>query len=109
LRARFAYKLDIDYVVKDDKVIIVDENTGRMMFGRRYSDGLHQAIEAKEGVKIEEETQTVATITLQNYFRLYKKLAGMTGTAKTEEGEFRKIYGVDVVVVPTHRPMIRKD
>jgi preprotein translocase subunit SecA len=109
LKARYVYKADIDYVVKDNQVIIVDEFTGRMMFGRRYSDGLHQAIEAKEGVKIEEETQTVATITLQNYFRLYKKLAGMTGTAKTEEGEFRKIYGVDVVVVPTHRPMIRKD
>jgi preprotein translocase subunit SecA len=109
LKARYVYKADIDYVVKDNQVIIVDEFTGRMMFGRRYSDGLHQAIEAKEGVKIEEETQTVATITLQNYFRLYKKLAGMTGTAKTEEGEFRKIYGVDVVVVPTDRPMVRKD
>jgi preprotein translocase subunit SecA len=109
LKARYVYKSDVDYVVKDGQVIIVDEFTGRLMFGRRYSDGLHQAIEAKEGVKIEEETQTVATITLQNYFRLYKKLAGMTGTAKTEEGEFRKIYGMDVVVVPTHRPMIRKD
>jgi preprotein translocase subunit SecA len=113
LKARYVYKRDIDYVVKDDgegpKVIIVDEFTGRLMFGRRYSDGLHQAIEAKEGVRIEEETQTIATITLQNYFRLYHKLAGMTGTAKTEEGEFRKIYGMDVVVIPTHRPMIRKD
>jgi preprotein translocase subunit SecA len=109
LRARYAYRKDIDYVVKDDQVIIVDEFTGRLMFGRRYSDGLHQAIEAKEGVKIEEETQTVATITIQNYFRLYHKLAGMTGTAKTEEQEIRKIYGMDVVVVPTNLPMIRKD
>src|SRR5260370_1199766 len=109
LRARFAYKLDIDYVVKDNQVIIVDENTGRLMFGRRYGDGLHQAIEAKEGVKVEEETQTVATITIQNFFRLYTKLAGMTGTAKTEEGEFRKIYGMDVVVVPTNRPCQRAD
>jgi preprotein translocase subunit SecA len=109
LKARYAYKKDVDYVVKDGQVIIVDEFTGRLMFGRRYNDGLHQAIEAKEGVKIEEENQTVATITLQNYFRLYKKLAGMTGTAKTEEGEFRKIYGMDVVVIPTNRPMVRKD
>jgi preprotein translocase subunit SecA len=109
MRARFAYRRDIEYVVKDDKVIIVDEFTGRLMFGRRYSDGLHQAIEAKEGVTIEEETQTVATITIQNYFRLYHKLAGMTGTAKTEENEIRKIYGMDVVVVPTNLPMIRKD
>jgi preprotein translocase subunit SecA len=109
LKARFAYRLDVDYVVKDDKVIIVDENTGRLMWGRRYSDGLHQAIEAKEGVKIEEETQTVATITIQNYFRIYKKLGGMTGTAKTEENEFRKIYSMDVVVVPTNRPAQRID
>ncbi len=109
LRARFAYKLDVDYVVKDGQVIIVDENTGRLMFGRRYSDGLHQAIEAKEGVKVEEETQTIATITIQNFFRLYQKLAGMTGTAKTEENEFRKIYGMDVVVVPTNRPCQRAD
>src|SRR6266571_2981331 len=109
LRARFAYKLDVDYVVKDNQVIIVDENTGRLMFGRRYSDGLHQAIEAKEGVKVEEETQTIATITIQNFFRLYQKLAGMTGTAKTEENEFRKIYGMDVVVVPTNRPCQRAD
>src|SRR4029077_11602364 len=108
-KARFVYKRDVDYVLKDGQVIIVDEFTGRMMFGRRYSDGLHQAIEAKEGVKIEEENQTVATITLQNYFRLYKKIGGMTGTAKTEEGEFRKIYGMDVVIVPTNRPMVRKD
>ncbi len=98
---------DRDYVVKDDQVIIVDEFTGRLMFGRRYSDGLHQAIEAKEGVKIEKESQTLATITFQNYFRMYKKLAGMTGTAKTEEDEFRNIYGMDVVVIPTHMPMVR--
>ena len=109
LKGRFAYKKDVDYVVKDGQVIIVDEFTGRLMFGRRYSDGLHQAIEAKEGVKVEEETQTVATITIQNYFRIYHKLAGMTGTAKTEEQEIRKIYGMDVVVVPTNLPLIRKD
>src|SRR5207237_2674172 len=109
LRARYAYKLDVDYVVKDNQVIIVDENTGRLMFGRRYGDGLHQAIEAKENVKVEEETQTIATITIQNYFRLYTKLAGMTGTAKTEENEFRKIYSMDVVVVPTNSPNQRVD
>ncbi len=110
LRGRYAYKRDVDYVVSADrKVIIVDEFTGRMMHGRRYSDGLHQAIEAKEGVQVEEETQTIATITIQNYFRLYHKLAGMTGTAKTEENEIRKIYGMDVVVVPTNLPMIRLD
>lgn len=109
LRAKALMKRDRDYVVKDGEVIIVDEFTGRLMFGRRYSDGLHQAIEAKEGVKIEDETQTLATITFQNYFRMYTKLAGMTGTAATEEEEFRKIYGLDVIVVPTHRPMIRKD
>lgn len=109
LRAKAIMKRDRDYVVKDGEVIIVDEFTGRLMFGRRYSDGLHQAIEAKEGVKIEDETQTLATITFQNYFRMYQKLAGMTGTAVTEEEEFRKIYGLDVIVVPTHRPMIRKD
>jgi preprotein translocase subunit SecA len=102
-------KRDRDYVVKDGQVIIVDEFTGRLMFGRRYSEGLHQAIEAKEGVKIEKESQTLATITFQNYFRMFKKLAGMTGTAKTEEEEFRKIYGMDVVVIPTHMPMIRID
>ncbi|MCL5117157.1 MAG: preprotein translocase subunit SecA [Firmicutes bacterium] len=109
LRAKALMKRDRDYVVKDGEVIIVDEFTGRLMFGRRYSDGLHQAIEAKEGVKIEDETQTLATITFQNYFRMYEKLAGMTGTAVTEEEEFRKIYGLDVIVVPTHRPMVRKD
>jgi len=109
LRAKALMKLDEDYVVKDGEVIIVDEFTGRMMFGRRYSDGLHQAIEAKEGVKIQEENQTLATITFQNYFRMYQKLAGMTGTAATEEEEFHKIYHLDVVVVPTHKPMIRED
>ncbi|HHW41059.1 MAG TPA: preprotein translocase subunit SecA [Syntrophomonadaceae bacterium] len=109
LRAHALMKRDRDYVVKDGKVIIVDEFTGRLMFGRRFSEGLHQAIEAKEGVKIERESQTLATITFQNYFRMYKKLAGMTGTAATEEEEFRKIYGLDVVVIPTHKPMIRVD
>ncbi|MDH7577968.1 MAG: preprotein translocase subunit SecA [Bacillota bacterium] len=109
LRAHALMKRDRDYVVKDGKVIIVDEFTGRLMFGRRFSEGLHQAIEAKEGVRIERESQTLATITFQNYFRMYRKLAGMTGTAATEEEEFRKIYGLDVVVVPTHKPMIRVD
>ncbi len=109
LKAHVLMKRDVDYVVKDGQVIIVDEFTGRLMFGRRYSDGLHQAIEAKEGVKIERESQTLATITFQNYFRMYKKLAGMTGTAATEEEEFRKIYGLDVVVIPTNKPMIRED
>lgn len=109
LRAHALMKRDRDYVVKDGQVIIVDEFTGRLMFGRRFSEGLHQAIEAKEGVRIERESQTLATITFQNYFRMYDKLAGMTGTAATEEEEFRKIYGLDVVVVPTHKPMIRHD
>ena len=109
MKAEFLFKLDRDYVVKDGEVIIVDEFTGRLMFGRRYSEGLHQAIEAKEGVKIQRETKTLATITFQNYFRLYDKLAGMTGTASTEAEEFHKIYKLDVVIIPTHRPMIRKD
>ncbi|MHB9026818.1 MAG: preprotein translocase subunit SecA [Armatimonadota bacterium] len=109
LRANACYKLDVDYVVKDGEVIIVDEFTGRLMFGRRYSEGLHQAIEAKEGVKVERESQTLATITFQNYFRLYEKLAGMTGTAKTEEQEFIKIYGMPVAVIPTNRPVTRLD
>ncbi|MDI3519639.1 MAG: preprotein translocase subunit SecA [Caldanaerobacter sp.] len=109
LKAHAIMKRDRDYVVKDGQVIIVDEFTGRLMFGRRYSEGLHQAIEAKEGVKVERESKTLATITLQNYFRMYKKLAGMTGTAQTEEQEFRDIYGLDVVVIPTHKPMIRID
>ncbi|HOP75066.1 MAG TPA: preprotein translocase subunit SecA [Bacillota bacterium] len=109
LKAKELMKRDRDYVVKDGAVIIVDEFTGRLMFGRRYSDGLHQAIEAKEGVKIERESQTLATITFQNYFRMYNKLAGMTGTAETEEAEFRKIYNLEVVVIPTNEPMIRVD
>ncbi len=109
LKAYALMKRDRDYVVKDGEVIIVDEFTGRLMLGRRYSEGLHQAIEAKEGVKIERESQTLATITFQNYFRMYEKLAGMTGTAETEEDEFRKIYGLDVVVIPTNKPMIRQD
>ncbi len=109
LKAHALMKRDRDYVVRDGQVIIVDEFTGRLMFGRRYSDGLHQAIEAKEGVRIERESQTLATITFQNYFRMYKKLAGMTGTAETEEEEFRKIYNLDVVVIPTNKPMIRRD
>ena len=109
LKAHTLFQRDREYVVKDGQVIIVDEFTGRLMFGRRYSDGLHQAIEAKEGVRIERESQTLATITFQNYFRMYKKLAGMTGTAKTEEEEFRNIYGMDVVEIPTHKPMIRED
>lgn len=109
LRAHALFKKDVDYVVKDGEVIIVDEFTGRLMFGRRYSEGLHQAIEAKEKVAIKEENQTLATITLQNYFRMYKKLAGMTGTALTEAEEFRHIYGLETVVIPTNKPMIRKD
>jgi len=109
LRAVGVMKRDVDYVVKDGAVIIVDSFTGRMMFGRRYSDGLHQAIEAKEGVKIEKESKTLATITFQNYFRLYKKLSGMTGTALTEESEFREIYALDVIEIPTNKPMIRID
>jgi len=109
LKARNLMSRDIDYVVKEGQIIIVDEFTGRLMFGRRYSDGLHQAIEAKEGVKVERESQTLATITFQNYFRMYGKLAGMTGTAKTEEKEFRDIYNLDVVEIPTNKPMIRID
>ena len=109
LRANVLMKRDVDYVVKDGQVVIVDEFTGRLMVGRRYSDGLHQAIEAKEHVKVERESKTLATITFQNFFRMYKKISGMTGTAKTEEEEFRGIYKLDVVTVPTNRPMIRKD
>ncbi|WP_022852624.1 preprotein translocase subunit SecA [Thermodesulfatator atlanticus] len=109
LRAHHLFHRDVDYIVKDGKVIIVDEFTGRLMPGRRWSDGLHQAIEAKEGVKIEKENQTLATITFQNYFRMYEKLAGMTGTAETEATEFKEIYNLDVVVIPTHKPMIRVD
>src|SRR6195256_639931 len=107
LRAHTLYKNDVDYVVKDGEVIIVDEFTGRQMPGRRWSDGLHQAVEAKESVKIERENQTLATITFQNYFRMYKKLSGMTGTAETEAAEFGKIYNLDVVIVPTNRDLIR--
>ena len=109
LDANGIMKRDVDYIVKDDEVLIVDEHTGRIMYGRRYSDGLHQAIEAKENVKIENENKTLATITFQNYFRLYTKLSGMTGTALTEETEFREIYGLDVVEIPTNRPMVRVD
>jgi preprotein translocase subunit SecA len=109
LKAHTLFKRDVDYVVKDGEVIIVDEFTGRLMPGRRWSDGLHQAVEAKEGVKIESENQTLATITFQNYFRMYEKLAGMTGTADTEAEEFAKIYNLDVLVIPTNKPMIRAD
>ncbi len=109
LRAHALYKRDVEYIVRQGEVIIVDEFTGRTMQGRRWSDGLHQAVEAKEGVKVREENQTVASITFQNYFRLYSKLSGMTGTADTEAFEFQQIYGLEVVVIPTHKPMIRKD
>ncbi|MDR3085844.1 MAG: preprotein translocase subunit SecA, partial [Christensenellaceae bacterium] len=109
LRARALMHRDVDYVVKDGEVLIVDEFTGRLMIGRRYSDGLHQAIEAKEGVKVAHESKTLATITFQNYFRMYQKLSGMTGTAMTEEDEFKTIYKLDVVTIPTNRPMIRID
>ncbi|MGH9884955.1 MAG: preprotein translocase subunit SecA, partial [bacterium] len=109
LRAHIIYKRDVDYVVKDDQVLIVDEFTGRLMEGRRWSDGLHQAVEAKEKVKVQNESQTYASITFQNYFRMYQKLSGMTGTADTEAQEFASIYKLDVVVAPTHRPMVRKD
>lgn len=109
LKARTLFKKDRDYIVRNDEVVIVDEFTGRLLEGRRFSEGLHQAIEAKEGVPIKQESKTLATISLQNYFRMYEKLAGMTGTAATESEEFHKIYKVDVVVVPTHRPMIRID
>ncbi|MBE0475845.1 MAG: preprotein translocase subunit SecA [Coriobacteriia bacterium] len=109
LRAQFLFKKDVEYVVKDGEVLIVDEFTGRLMYGRRYSEGLHQAIEAKEKQHVREENQTLATITLQNYFRLYGKLAGMTGTAVTEDAEFREIYKLPVMVIPTHMPMIRDD
>ncbi|MBQ0018244.1 MAG: preprotein translocase subunit SecA [Clostridiales bacterium] len=109
LRANYLMKRDVDYIVKDGEILIVDEFTGRLMYGRRFSNGLHQAIEAKEGVKVRSESKTLATITLQNYFRMYNKLAGMTGTAKTEEEEFRDIYNMDVVVIPTNRPVVRED
>ena len=109
LRAHGVMKRDIDYIVKDGEVLIVDEFTGRIMYGRRYNNGLHQAIEAKEGVKIADESKTLATITFQNYFRMYDKLSGMTGTAMTEEAEFEEIYNLDVVAIPTNKPMIRND
>ena len=109
LKANYIMRKDKDYMEKDGEIIIVDEFTGRLMEGRRYSDGLHQAIEAKEGVKIEKESKTLATITFQNYFRMYKKLSGMTGTALTEENEFREIYGLDVIVIPTNKPLARQD
>lgn len=100
---------DVDYVVEEGQVVIVDSFTGRLMKGRRYSDGLHQAIEAKEGLEIQNESMTLATITFQNYFRMYKKLSGMTGTAKTEEEEFRNIYNMQVVAIPTNKPIARDD
>jgi preprotein translocase subunit SecA len=109
LKAHTLFKRDTDYIVKNNQVVIVDEFTGRLMSGRRYSEGLHQALEAKEGVKIENENQTLASITFQNYFRMYDKLSGMTGTAETEAPEFKKIYNLDVLVIPTHKQMIRKD
>ena len=109
LKANALFTRDKDYVVQDGQVLIVDEFTGRLMFGRRYSDGLHQALEAKENVKVERENKTLATITFQNYFRMFKKLAGMTGTAKTEEAEFQSIYGLDVIEIPTNKPLVRKD
>src|SRR5712692_1841724 len=109
LRAHGLYEKDVEYLVQDGQVLIVDEFTGRIMHGRRWSDGLHQAVEAKEGVQVKGETQTFATITIQNYFRMYDKLAGMTGTAETEESEFFQIYGLEVSVIPTNRPMCRSD
>ncbi len=109
LKAHNTMKKDIDYIVKDDEVLIVDEFTGRIMYGRRYSNGLHQAIEAKERIEVRKESKTLATITFQNYFRMYKKLSGMTGTAKTEENEFREIYGVDVIEIPTNKEVVRND
>ena len=109
LRAHSLYEKDVDYVVQDGKVLIVDEFTGRILAGRRYSEGLHQALEAKENVTIERETQTLATITIQNYFRLYNKLSGMTGTAETESEELHSIYGLDVTVIPTHQEVVRDD
>ena len=103
------YNRDKDYIVRNDEVLIVDEHTGRVLPGRRYSDGLHQALEAKEGVKIQQESKTLANITFQNYFRMYWKLAGMTGTAKTEEEEFYKVYGLETLAIPTNKPIARVD
>ena len=109
LKAHASMHLDVDYVVQEGEVVIVDSFTGRLMKGRRYSDGLHQAIEAKEGLEIQNESMTLATITFQNYFRMYDKLSGMTGTAKTEEEEFRNIYNMNVIAIPTNRPIARDD
>ena len=109
LKAYTNFEREEEYIVQEGKVQIVDEHTGRVLSGRRYSDGLHQAIEAKEQVKVEASTQTYATITLQNYFRMYHKISGMTGTAETEEGEFNEIYELDVMVIPTNRPIARED
>jgi preprotein translocase subunit SecA len=109
LRAHSLFERDVNYVVQEAQVLIVDEFTGRTMPGRRWSEGLHQAVEAKEGVQVKQETQTLATITIQNYFRMYDKLAGMTGTAETEETEFHQIYGLSVAVVPTNKPVVRED
>ena len=109
LKAHNMMEKDVDYIVKDGEIIIVDEFTGRLMFGRRYSNGLHQAIEAKERLSVRSKSKTLTTVTLQNLFRMYKKLAGMTGTAKTEEDEFRDIYNMDVVVIPTNKEVIRRD
>lgn len=109
LRANTLFFRDQQYVVQDGEVVIVDEFTGRLMVGRRWSDGLHQAVEAKEGVKIQHENQTLASITFQNYFRMYEKLSGMTGTADTEAYEFQEIYGLETVIIPTNKPMVRKD
>ena len=109
LKANFTMDVDVDYVVKDNQVIIVDGFTGRLMIGRQFSDGLHQALEAKEGVQIKKETSTLATITFQNFFRMYHKLSGMTGTAKTEEEEFRNIYNMLVIEIPTNMPIVRDD
>src|SRR5699024_6940538 len=109
LRAHVAMHRDMDYVIEEEEVVIVDQFTGRLMKGRRYSDGLHQAIQAKEELHIQNESMTLASITYQNYFRMYNKLSGMTGTAKTEEEEFRNIYNMDVIVIPTNKPIVRDD
>ena len=109
LRANMLMQKDVDYVVKDNEIMIVDEFTGRIMDGRRYSEGLHQAIEAKEGVEIKRESKTLATVTFQNFFRMYKTLSGMTGTAKTEETEFASTYNINVVQIPTNKPILRAD
>lgn len=109
LRAASVYLKDKDYIIRDEQVMIVDEHTGRVLPGRRYSDGLHQALEAKEGLEIKQESKTLASITFQNYFRMYWKLAGMTGTAKTEQEEFYKVYGLETLAIPTNKPIMRED